>query len=431
MKFLTNINLSEYDAFVAQHPKKAHFMQSAAWGEFNETERGYKPHYVALVNDDGEIVAAALLLERKPPLFPPYLYAPRGYVLDFFDQELLATFTGYIRDFAKSRKAMFVALDPDVELQEIDRDGNPVATGFDNHALVRRMQALGYRHRGYNKGFEGRQPRYTFRIDLTKDQKEIDKGIVGNVLKNVKKSHHYAVDVSKGGSADVPDLYRLISLTSERDAFVGYEQRYYQNFFDVLDAHGMATLWIGTAYPKETVALLEKELDDLLKKRETLKKPGPLEESRQSEERIKREIALFEDYARQYPDGARISAHLVVRYGDKVWAVHAGSDKAMSETFLNNRVYYEKLCDAKQSGARIFDQFGTIGDPQHSPLRSLHEFKRQFGGRYVEFVGEFNMVVKPFWFFIYDKLLPLYRSIRISLKMMLRGKEEKNLKGER
>lgn len=424
MRFVTEVDPTEYDAFVAAHPQKSHFMQSAAWGEFSRVERGYTPHYTALVDDGGAILAAALLLERKPPLFPPYLYAPRGYVVDFFNEPLLAAFSEGVRAFARTRGAMFVALDPDIELQAIGRDGAPVPGGFDNHELVARVKALGYRHRGYNKGFEGRQPRYTFRIDLTRDQKDIDADIAGNLLKNVKKSTRYAVKIEKGESADIADLYRLIGLTGERDAFVGYDKRYYQNFFDILDARGMAELWLGTAYPKETAALLRKEKEALLKKRPSLKKPGPLQESLLGEQRLAREIALFDGYAAQYPDGARISAHLVVRYGDKSWAVHAGSDKVMSETFLNNRVYYEKLCGAKQSGAKVFDQFGTVGAPESSPLQGLHEFKRQFGGRYIEFVGEFNMVLRPFWFFIYEKALPFYRSARIDLKMLLRKKSK-------
>lgn len=420
MLFVPTVNPEIYESFVQSHPTKSHFMQSVAWGQFNEKQRGRKAHYVGMQDDSGSLVAAALLLECKPPLFPLYYYAPRGYVIDFFDKPLVAAFTKEIRAFAKERGAMFVALDPDVELWEIDQDAHHKDGGFDNHILIANMKSLGYKHRGYNKEFEGRQPRYTFRIDLTRDQSEIDKGIVGNVMKNVRKSHSYALDVQKGASGDVADLYRLIAITGERDAFVGYDKSYYQDFFDILSAHNMATLWIGTAYPKQTVALLEQSKQELLQKRETIKKPGPLQESQLTEQRIDREIELFRRYAAQYPNGTRISAHLVVHYGGKAWAVHAGSDKMMSETFLNNRVYYEKLCDAKQRGARLLDQFGTVGNPGTSHLKSLHEFKRQFGGRYIEFVGEFDLVLKPFWFFLYEKVLPLYRRIRISLRMMLR-----------
>ncbi|MEA4912529.1 MAG: peptidoglycan bridge formation glycyltransferase FemA/FemB family protein [Oscillospiraceae bacterium] len=417
MQFIQDVDSARYDAFVRRHPQKSHFMQSRAWGEFCSAEKGLTPFYVGLAADDGGLAAAALLLERRPPLFPPDLYAPRGYVVDFADAPLLEEFTKQIRAFAKRRGAMFVKIDPDVERRAIDAHGRPVEGGFDNGAIVEHLKALGYRHHGWNMGFEGSQPRFTFRIDLTRDEKAIEKGIVGNVMKNVRKSHNYATSVVHGTRADVPTLHRLIGVTSERDAFVGYDESYYQNFFDILSKHDMATLYLGRVDPAATVVMLKNELAALLEKRPSITREGPRNESLLSEARLQREIAQFEDYAARCPDGATVSAHLVVRYGDKAWAVHAGSDKLMSETFINNRVYYEKLMEAKASGARLLDQFGTVGDPDDSPLRSLHEFKKQFGGRYVEFIGEFDLVLRPFWYFLYEKILPVYRNIRIDWKL--------------
>lgn len=424
MKFIHHVEPARYDAFVRSHPTKSHFMQSAAWGEFCEAEKGLKAHRVALEDDNGEICAAALLLERKPPMFPPYFYAPRGFVVDFANTELLDSFCAAIVDYVKSCGAMFLKLDPDIERWDIDPHGKPIEGGADNSALIDHLCAIGFRHRGFNLGFEGRQPRFTFRIDLTPDQKEIDKRIVGNVLKNVRKSRRYACEVVKGTSADLHELHRLITITSERDDFVGYGASYYQNMFDVLDKYGMANLYLGKVDPVKTLEMLRAELDALLKKRETIKKPGPLAESYQTEERTRREIEQFEQYAAQYPNGSVvISAHFVIHYGGKAWAVHAGSDKLMSETFINNRVYYEKIVDAKNCGNYLLDQFGTVGDPDNGALRSLHEFKRQFGGKYVEFVGEFDFAAKKFWYFLYNNVLPLYRKVRISLKMALRGKK--------
>jgi len=397
-------------------------MQSAAWGEFNQKQRGMTPHHAGLTDEAGNILAAALLLERKPPFFPPYLYCPRGFVIDFFDEELLRAFTDGVRAFAAKLGAMFLALDPDIELWEIDAHARHVEGGFDNHSLVERMLALGYRHRGYNRNFEGRQPRFTFRINLMREQKEIDRGIVGNVMKNVRKSRSYATQVERGGEGDIEELHRLITLTSERDEFVGYDTGYYADFFRILDARSMVRLYLGYVWPRKTADMLRESRRELLEKRKILKKPGPLEESRQTEQRLDREIALFDSYAARFPEKVCVSAHMVVLYGNKAWAVHAGSDKQMSETFVNNRVYYEKIVDVKQAGAEILDQFGTTGTPDEGNLRSLHEFKRQFGGRYIEFVGEFDLVVRPFWFFLYDKLLPVVRSARISAKLLLRRK---------
>lgn len=423
MQFIQNVQHDRYEAFVRNHPSKSHFLQSAAWGEFNAEERGMTPHLVGLEDEKtGELRAAALLLERKPTLFPCYMYAPRGYVLDFTDHALLREMTEKVREFAKSRGAMFIAIDPDVERRAIQADGSPVPGGFDNQPIIDDLLSLGYRHRGFNLGFEGREPRFTFRIDLTPDEKAIGKAFTGNVLKNIKKSHHYAVNVREGGYEDVEKLYEMITLTSKRDEFYAYPLHYYQNFYRCLAKEDMAHLYIGTVDPAKTVDLLKEELADTLAKREKLKKEGPLQESRETEGRLLREIPLFEEYARNYPGEVTVSAHLVVRYGNKSWAVHAGSSGIMNETFCNNRTYYEKMMAQKAAGCIFLDQFGTVGRADADPdFGSVHAFKRQWGGRYIEFIGEFDLVTKPFWFWLYETVRPAYRRFRIKLKEIVRS----------
>ena len=92
MKFIVNIEKEKYEEFVKSNPK-SHFLQSYAWGEFALTSKGLKPHYVGVINDDGKIIATALLLEKKLPLGYSYFYSPRGYVIDYYDVTTLTFFT--------------------------------------------------------------------------------------------------------------------------------------------------------------------------------------------------------------------------------------------------------------------------------------------------------------------------------------------------
>ena len=422
MRFIPNVDYQAFDAFVKAHPTKSHFMQSAAWGEFNRVQRGCTVHRVALADEQtGELQAAALLLERKPTAFPPYLYCPRGFVLDFENRQLLAEMTAALRGFAKSRGAMFLALDPDIKRRDIAPDGSAAEGGQDNSALADEMRALGYRHRGWNLGFEGREPRFTFRIPLQREEKEIEKAFTGNILKNVKKSRHYAVSVREGGSEDIKTLHEIIGATAQRDSFYAYPLEYYQNFYDSLAKDGMAHLYLGIVDPAETVRMLKAELAELLAKREKLKKPGPLAESAESEARLLREIAQFEAYAAEYSEPVTVSAHLVVRYGEKSWAVHAGSRGIMNETFVNNRTYYEKLMAQKRAGCVFLDMFGTVGNPEEDgPFKTVHAFKRQWGGEYLEFIGQFDLVTRPMWYLLYERLRPAYHRLRIGMKAAAR-----------
>lgn len=401
-------------------------MQSFAWGEFNRAERGMKPHCVGMEDEGGSLVAAALLLERKPPLFPPYFYSPRGFVVDFFDGALLERFTKEVAGYCKRNGAMFLKIDPDIERRTVDAEGSPVAGSFNNECVIKNLQSLGFRHLGFNSGFEHRQPRFTFRIDLSADEETIKKRIVGNVMKNVRKGERYSTEICEGDEADTADLYRLITETSERDDFYAYSESFYRSFYRILHDRDMVTLYMGKTFPRRIVDDLSRQLEELLKRKKGLKKEQRIKEAEESERRLLGEIEKFEEYAAKYGDEAVTNAHLVVRYGEHAWAVHAGSSTDMKETFLNNRIYLYKILDQKEKGAVWLDQFGTIGNPKDNPLKSLHEFKRQFGGRYVEFIGEFDMVFKPFWYFLYEKALPKYRALRFGLKEFGRKRRNKS-----
>ena len=422
MTFHDAVDKEEYDRFVSSHPQKAHFMQSAAWGEFNMTERGLTPHYVGLRDDSGALVAAALLLERKPLLLPPYLYSPRGFVIDFFDRELLNRFCEEITAFCRSKKVMFLKIDPDIELHTITDDGTYTGgNGVDNSFLIEELKQLGFIHLGFNNEFERRQPRFTFRIDLQRDKIDILDSIRGNVLKNVKKGEkNYDTGIYIGDSSDVDNLYRLIGETSIRDDFYAYSLRYYRNFYEILNRYGMVKLYMGKTYIQGTIEKLMIQLAEVQKLQDSYTKPSRIAEAEITKQRICDEIEKFNTYYDRYGAEAVTNAHLVVRYAGKSWAVHAGSSNDMGETFLNNRIYLYKILDQKDCGAEFLDQFGTVGAWKESPHRTLHEFKRQFGGRYIEFIGEFDLVIRRFWYGIYTKLLPRYRNLSFDIRAFIR-----------
>ena len=80
--------------------------------------------------------------------------------------------------------------------------------------------------------------------------------------------------------------------------------------------------------------------------------------------------------------------------------------------FPNYLVYQKQITDSFNEGYKVFDVFGTIGDPNSSShLVGLHDFKKKWGGEYIEFIGEFDYILKPFLNFIYTKIIPIRHKI--------------------
>ena len=102
-----------------------------------------------------------------------YFYCPRGYVINYEDENLVTEMTKKIVQFAKSKKAIFIKIDPDLIYKDYNYLEEEQTLPYDTNKIFELLKKLGYKHQGFTKNFETMQPRYTFRIDLTQSLEEI------------------------------------------------------------------------------------------------------------------------------------------------------------------------------------------------------------------------------------------------------------------
>lgn len=418
---LKTIDKEEYDNYVRNHQYKSHFLQSLSWGEFAKVKKNLTPHYLGLTTEDNQLVAATLLLEKHLPMNMCYLYAPRGFVIDFNKKELLKTMTKKVVEFAKTRKAIFVKIDPDIIRKSYDYQNEEQELGYDPEVIFDNIKKAGFKHLGFTKNFETSQPRYSFRINLQQSMEDIENHLSKTTKQRIAKSEKLETEVVIGTKNDIKEFYHLMTLTESRKDFISYNEDYYETLYEIFNGNknSKATILLGKINFNKTIKSLEKNLkrivdqisilpiDNLSKSAKT-----KLEELRKQKENTQSEINKYKDYAKQYGNEVTLSAHMIIEYGDKAWVLYAGNHNILSETYVNYHTYYEHLRYCKSRGLRIYDQFGTIGDlREDNPLMGLHEFKRKFGGDYVEFLGEWDYVINPVMYFVFTKLVPIYRNI--------------------
>ena len=110
-----------------------------------------------------------------------------------------------------------------------------------------------------------------------------------------------------------------------------------------------------------------------------------------------------------------LSSIITVKYGDKVWTIHGGNHSLLRELNANYLLYFNIIKDAYDQGFKIIDFFGTSGNanPDKSdPIYGIHLFKKRLGGEYMEFIGEYDLIINKFLYFTYHKLVPLYHKIK-------------------
>ena len=429
---LKNLEKEQFDDYVRNHKSKSHFLQSLAWGEFAKAKKHLTPYYLGLVNDKDEIVGATLLLEKKLPLNLSYFYAPRGFVLDYNKKETIRTMTSKIKDFAKSKRAIFVKIDPDIIKTSFNylNEENP-NKNFDE--IFNTLKSCGFKHTGFTKNFETMQPRYTFRIDLTQDLETIESHFSKTTKQRIAKAKKLDTEVVIGTKDDLKEFYHLMTLTENRKDFISYTEDYYETLYEIFNGNknSKATLFLGKINFDKTIKALEKNLKDINNQISILpidnlskSAKAKLNELTKQKENVTKEIAKYKDSKKEHGDEITLSAHMIIEYGDKAWVLYAGNHNILSETYVNYATYYEHLKYCKEQGLKIYDQFGTIGDlSENNPRLGLHEFKKKFGGDYVEFIGEFDLVTNPLMYFVFTKLVPFYRKL-------VRNRSKKELKNE-
>ena len=406
LKFIDNVDRDTYEKFTQGHDK-SHFLESYAWGEFCRRIKGQIPHYVGMTDDDGNLVATALILERKTPLGYGYGYSPRGFIIDYKNKELIKEFTEYLRDYMKRMKLIYIKFDPDIPYQDIDEDANPIPGGNNNYELYNYMLSLGYIHTGFYKLYDGNQPRYTFRINLKRSWEEIEECMSKSFLKSVKRSYGYNLVVDNEERTE--EFFRLIQSNSAKDDFDAHDLKYYQVFTEELKKENGVKYFNISIRPKE---LVENITSEIKKVKEELGKATKRKEDLNNQlTRLEKDLNTFKDIDK---DEVVVCSLICTYTKNRAWSMFIGSDDLANITFAVTRSYYEAIKDAYDNGYEFFDLFGTPGDPHttYKNLAKLHDFKRKFGDKYTEFIGEFDLVNKKFLYKILPVLLKVYRKLR-------------------
>lgn len=392
MEFVENVCEKEYTEFVINHPK-SHFLESYEWGEVSKL-RGLIPHYVGL-KDNKHLVATALILEKRLPLGYCYYYIPRGYVIDYDNFELISLFTDKIKAYAKKNKCIFFKIDPDIKLHSIDKNAKVIDDGYNNYELVKFLKKIGFHHKKLNLYFENMQPRFTFRLDTTKSIDEIRKGYSKSVLRWIKIANKFGVEVKSVDVEHMDEFVRLMKKTEKRQGFFSHDYNFYSKLFDKFSKIDAVSLLVAYVDVNHILDVINNDLDncDDSAKKEKLQAQ-------------KMKFSKLKKVGQKIP----VSSYINVHYGNKSWYLYGANDLDYKDTYANYKLFDFQIQLAHDLGKEIFDEFGTIGDPNSTkPVAGLHEFKKKFGAEYTEFIGEFTYNVRPVLSFIFTKLVVLYR----------------------
>lgn len=411
---LTELSQDQFTAFFETHPQST-FLQSPCWGDLKH-KNGWDVTYLGFVSKN-QVIAGCMLLSKTTPIHRKMFYAPRGFLLDYEDFNLVRDFTQAMYRYVKKEKGIFFKIDPYILYHTRDRDGHIVEGGVDHSNLVSYLCSLGYQKQAYKIHQQTLQAKWMYTLTLegkTLDQvlSEMDAKTRQMIHKNEKNG----VIVRDGTREDISLFTDIMNETSSRREFLPRSYQYYLNMYDVFQPEGKFVLKIAEIHPKEQLKVFTEEKEKLLQEKDEKQKQHDAGTLKMKEEkyqkrmkelenqlmRLEEKIHKMQDIYEKHGEIVPIGAINYMLYGGEVLSFYGGAYQEFLSFQPFYSIHYEMIRYAVTHGYHTYNFYSIHGDlSPEDPMYGVYQFKRGFGGQVVELIGEFDYPVAKFWYFVY------------------------------
>lgn len=324
------------------HPEKLlpdfPFQQSFWYGEMQK-KRGREVKRIEIFVD-GDLRAVAQFVAYPLLKNKKYWYAAYGPIVKDPDLRLLKDIQKECRAILGSEHAVFVRLDFSLALSdELAKDAAAIFT------KASRSSSSGAYF----------QPRFEWYTDISKSDEEI-------LAAMHKKSRYYVKYAEKRGvKTEIIDgkmllvhLERFLALmkdTAKRNGFSLHDDEYYKYFFEEVANRGNGFL-------------VEARIEDDL-------------------------------------PGGDLAIHFFVVEGSVAHYVFGASSDDHKELCAPYLAHFRGMIEAKKRGAVEYN-FGGVSDGDTDPdWQNITIFKKKFGGKILAHSKYFDIVLRPFWYYLY------------------------------
>lgn len=407
-----NITNEMHDAFVKNH-KNGDLLQLTDWANSKKLT-GWYARRIA-VGRDGELVGVGQLLFKKVPKLPfTMCYVSRGFVVDYNDTEAVEALVQEAISIAKTEKAYVVKIDPDVEVENM---GN----------MLNHLKSLGFIHRGFGEGLSSDyiQPRMTMITDISVDDEALLQSFERNNRSKVKRSLKMGTECIKGNRSDLQTFADLMKITGERDGFLTRDVSYFENIYDALHPNGDAEVFLVKLIPdvalknlSQEASKLEKEKEKLLQKKDQKKAQNQINDLNKKFEKVVRQMDELEELKQTHPEGKVLSGALLTFAGKKSYYLYGASSNEFRDYLPNHNMQFSMMQYARSKGATSYDFGGTNNAPdKDSHYFGLWQFKKVWGTRLSEKVGEFDYVINKLMYQLIEVVKPKLTEMKKRIKI--------------
>jgi lipid II:glycine glycyltransferase (peptidoglycan interpeptide bridge formation enzyme) len=216
---------------------------------------------------------------------------------------------------------------------------------------------------------------YTFILDLTKSEEELLKNMHPKTRYNIRVAEKKGVKIAEDNSSEAFEVYlKLTKETTTRQNFYAHSENYHRLMWETLKpADGKWQMANGDSL---TAHLL---------------------------------TATYENKV--------LVAWILFVLGDTLYYPYGSSSNEHREVMASNLMMWEAIKFGKRLGLKHFDMWGALGPNPNTkdPWYGFHRFKEGYGGKLVESLGSYDLVIDKKMYLVY-KLLNKLRWIILRFK---------------
>lgn len=390
--------------------------QSIAYKNVMEKEN-YDTLILGLIDNNNILAASLILIEKKGKI--KYAYAPKGFIIDYNDFNLLKIFTIEIKKYLSKKNIAAIKLCPMIIKSTFDVKYK--ITNYNNYYdnIVYNLNKLGYKHLGYNNYFEALKPRFDAILNLDIPYYIIFKNIKKEYRTKIRSAEDKGIKIYKGNLSNIDYLYSQIKKKYPRNLEyfknIYNEFNKYDNiefFYSLLDTKFYLN-YLQNKYQKqeEICNYYNSMIAGNIKNNE--KNITKKIEADKLLNNYKKEIVKATKYLKEYPKGIITSTILIIKDKDEAYIFMDGYD--IKYKYLNSKhLLIWKLCERySKEGFKKFN-LGGITNPNidNNKYKGLNDFKLNFNSLCYEYIGDLELVCNETLYFIY-KNVPLKGILKI------------------
>lgn len=394
--------------------------QCDEYGKTMQAE-GYEVLYVGMFDDKNTMLAASLILiETKDKV--KYGLAPRGFLLEYNNIEILANFTKLIKKFLGDMGVIAVKINPLIIRNIYNSNGELIEKNPNYENVFNTMKKLGYIHMGYNTMFEAQKPRFEAIVSLNKPHTDLFKDIKKEFRTKIRNAEENFISIHKSNFNNLRYLYLQTKNKYPRDL------QYFQNLY----ASFKPSDKIDFFYAKiDTVKLLDHMRDNYAKQDYICNQLSKDIYNSSPEDKInvvskkmaadnllnqyKNQMIAATNLLKNSPNGAIVASALIVKSGQMAYVIMDGMDTTLKAFNAKHLLMWKLIERYSKLGFKRFN-LGGVSDVtlDNTKYEGLNQFKMSFNANVFEYMGDMELITNSTQYFMYENT--------IMFKNMFKGK---------